>query len=137
MVDSKLYRCAGCGHVRRHVVGCPRWVRAARSFPDRVQRCSRCGGTGHNVRTCAQPKPKAATKVLQGILVCFRCRRPGHSSDECPDRPAAVKPETLVVCREHVRPSDRANGLARVPMGAVCHRCRRTAVVPVVIAPPR
>jgi hypothetical protein len=57
-----------------------------------MRRCSNCGKTGHNSRTCRSEAPKA------GIYDrCSHCNDPGHRRDDCPDAPV----------REHEQPDPR------------------------------
>jgi hypothetical protein len=67
------------------------------------RKCSACGQTGHNVRTCRANKasplsddavamppalpPTLAEAIRSHVRLCGTCRTPGHDKRNCPDKP--------------------------------------------------
>lgn len=108
-------RCPECSLATGHRAACSR--RPAKARPPRLSRahaCRNCGATGHDSRTC---------NVVR--------LDPVQAGPETETRPPVSA--SFVVCRDHLRHGDVANGCARVPAGAMCARCFRPARCPVVV----
>lgn len=63
-------------------------VRELEKQPIERDRCYRCGGVGHRVRSCGTPPTEDfqsnSSKSGGAGRLCYRCDRPGHLARDCP-----------------------------------------------------